>query len=117
MNKNSPQVSHLRFNRWSLFGSFAVLLVSAAFAQGRHAIGLSARNAQLWLEEGAYPHNPGNANEFGSALAAGDFNGDGFADLASGAPGNDCDPQEIRCGAVQVRIGGASAALTSRIVL
>lgn len=117
MNKNSPQVSHLRFIRWSLFGSFAVLLASAAFAQGRHAIGLSARNAQLWLEEGAYPHNPGNANEFGSALAAGDFNGDGFADLASGAPGNDCDPQEIRCGAVQVRIGGASAALTSRIVL
>jgi hypothetical protein len=47
---------------------------------------------------------------------AGDFNGDGFADLP-GAPGNDCDPQEIRCGAVQVRIGGASAALTSRIVL
>ena len=35
-----------------------------------------------WLTE------PGGANgAFGSALAAGDFNGDGFADLAVGAPG------------------------------
>ena len=117
MNKNTTQVSPHRFVTWSLAGSLAVLLASAALAQGRHAIGLSAKNAQLWLEEGDYPHNPENANEFGSALAAGDFNGDGFADLASGAPGNDCDPQEIRCGAVQVRIGAASAALASRIVL
>ncbi len=117
MNKNSMHPRFVRLLAPAIAGSIAILALSPALAQGRHTIGLSAKYAQLWLEEGADPHNPGNSDRFGSALAAGDFNGDGFADLASGAPGNACDPQEIRCGAVQVRMGAASAALTSRIVL
>jgi hypothetical protein len=35
------------------------------------------------------PGAPENGDEFGAALAAGDFNGDGYDDLAVGAPGED----------------------------
>jgi hypothetical protein len=51
------------------------------------ARGLTARGNQLWTED--TPGLPSRANRgeaFGSALAVGDFNGDGFADLAAGAP-------------------------------
>ena len=41
---------------------------------------------------------------FGSALAAGDFNNDGFADLAVGAPGEDVGGV-IGAGAVNVLYG------------
>jgi len=48
--------------------------------------GLTGRGSQYWPAH----HFPGGmygaGNEFGSALAAGDFNGDGVAELAIGAP-------------------------------
>ena len=40
-------------------------------------------------QAGATPGKNENGDGFGSALVSGDFNGDGFADLAIGAPGED----------------------------
>ena len=49
--------------------------------------GLRARGSQLWFEGSpGVPGDPGVLNQFGTALGAGDFDGDGFADLAIGAP-------------------------------
>ncbi len=55
------------------------------------ANGLSSTNAQFWNKNLLIVKGPfANAgDQFGAALAAGDFNGDGFADLAVGAPGVD----------------------------
>jgi FG-GAP repeat len=48
--------------------------------------GLSGTGAQVFFQVGGTPE-PGD--RFGAALAAGDFNQDGFADLAVGASGED----------------------------
>jgi FG-GAP repeat len=45
--------------------------------------GLSGSGAQVFLQVGGTPEA---GDRFGSALAAGDFNQDGFADLAAGVP-------------------------------
>jgi hypothetical protein len=55
--------------------------------------------------------NAEDGDEFGSALAAGDFDGDGFFDLAVGAPGEDVG-SAIRTGAVTV-LFGSDAGLTT----
>jgi hypothetical protein len=52
--------------------------------------GLSAANDQLWTQATPdVPGEPENDDRFGSALAAGDFDGDGFAELAVGVPNED----------------------------
>jgi hypothetical protein len=49
------------------------------------AAGLSAAGNQLWHQDaGGVEDSAEPADRFGSALAAGDFNGDGFGDLAIG---------------------------------
>ncbi len=55
------------------------------------ANGLSAANAQFWTKDLFIVKGPAASagDHFGAALAAGDFNGDGYADLAVGAPGVD----------------------------
>ena len=96
----------------------ATLLVSsAAAAQPRSWVGLAAGFAQIHQETGTYPHSPGSADHFGRAVAAGDFNGDGFDDLAAGIPGNDCDGVTWDCGSVQVRFGWESGALGASLTL
>jgi hypothetical protein len=51
-------------------------------------------------------------DRYGSALAAGDFNGDGFADLAAGASGENVGSVED-AGAVSVQYGSANGLTTS----
>jgi hypothetical protein len=70
--------------------------------------GLAAAGSQFW-----HLHSLGRANAdessgpIGSALSAGDFNGDGFADLAIGVPGDTVNDYPI-AGSVQVIYGGPS---------
>jgi hypothetical protein len=67
--------------------------------------GLSATGDQMWHQDSAGVlgvAEPGD--RFGSALAAGDFDGDGFDDLAIGAPYEDVDGQ-TDAGAVNVLYG------------
>jgi tRNA A-37 threonylcarbamoyl transferase component Bud32 len=51
---------------------------------------------------------PMPGDDFGTAVASADFNGDGRADLAVGAPGRDTGDAERREGTVTVIDGGAS---------
>ncbi len=88
-----------------------------AAAQQIPWIGLAAPGAQLHGEIGQYPHSPTGADHFGFAVAAGDFNGDGFDDLASGIPGNDCDVVTWDCGSVQVRFGWSEGPLGAALTL
>jgi hypothetical protein len=81
-------------------GAFQVLYGTPA--------GLSAENNQLWHQ--AVPGVAGAGEEFdylGSALAAGDFNGDGFTDVAAGAQG-EAVGAEASAGAVNVLYGSTA---------
>lgn len=69
---------------------------SSACAHGAVAIlpgsatGLVAGEVQVWHEGSpGVPGTPGDEELFGQVLATGDFDGDGFADLAVGTPGDD----------------------------
>jgi hypothetical protein len=77
------------------------------------ANGLSTANAQFWNKNLFIVKGPfANAGDhFGAALAAGDFNGDGFADLAVGAPGVDLTfsgSTQVNSGQVHVFYGSAA---------
>ena len=65
--------------------------------------GLSPLGAQEWKQGGDLGGNDERGDNFGFALAAGDFNGDGFDDLAVGVPGED-NAQ----GSVQIILGSSS---------
>ena len=74
--------------------------------------GLTATSSQLWSQD-----SPGIADQaedgdrLGSALATGDFNGDGPADLAMGAPGENLN-SGFGSGVVHV-LAGSGAGLTA----
>jgi Caspase domain/FG-GAP repeat len=58
------------------------------------------------------------AGEFGAALVAGDFNGDGSADLAVGAPGTTSEQRSRKPGSIYILFGaskGLSAANSLRV--
>jgi hypothetical protein len=81
-------------------GAFSVLPGSAN--------GLTGSGGQLFTQD--TPGVPGNAevgDEFGSALAAGDFNGDTFADVAAGTPFEEVGGA-VDAGAVNVLYGSAT---------
>jgi hypothetical protein len=73
------------------------------------ASGLSATSKadQFWSQSsGGINDNPEQGDGFGSSLAHGDFNGDGYADLAVGIPGEDVGTK-VDSGAVAVIYGSS----------
>ncbi|MBI5585328.1 MAG: FG-GAP repeat protein [Deltaproteobacteria bacterium] len=71
------------------------------------ASGLSATSNQLWHEE-LLGFPTGVSHFFGWALTAGDYNGDGKADLAIGTPGANLEAGGADRGAVMVLYGTVS---------
>ena len=66
------------------------------------ANGLTSTGSDRWSQKGSkIADEPNPDDRFGAALAAGDFDGDGFDDLAIGAPGERVDGHD---GAGQVHI-------------
>ena len=70
--------------------------------------GLAAANNQVWDQSQLKAGSIGTGDLFGSALAVGDFNADGFRDLAVGAPGQKVG-SNASAGAVNVIYGHATA--------
>lgn len=75
--------------------------------------GLSAAGSQIFRNENLLFYVPESEDRFAWVVASGDFNGDGAADLATGAPGDDglFGFQIPDCGAVVVRYGIREAGL------
>jgi hypothetical protein len=76
--------------------------------------GLSSTNNQFWSQNATgIADTSESGDHFGSALAAGDFNGNGFDDLAIGVPGEDVEnsfplPADFDAGSVHVLYGSSS---------
>jgi hypothetical protein len=59
---------------------------------GTSVLGLSSVGSQYWRQGlGGLQETAETGDEFGAALATGDFDGDGFDDLVIGVPGEDLD--------------------------
>ncbi len=90
----------------------AVNVIYAGAAPGARLV---AAGSQFWAQDGGPSDLSGgaeNGDRFGFALAAGDFNGDGTADLAVGVPGESTSSNTIsNAGALNV-IYGANSGLT-----
>lgn len=72
------------------------------------AAGLTATGNQLWHQNTPDVLDDAERfDNFGAALTAGDFDGDGYADLASGAPGEDVNDKPA-AGAVNLLFGSAA---------
>jgi hypothetical protein len=68
---------------------------------------------QLWNQLGIFLDNPEPNDHFGSALATGDFNKDGYSDLAIGVPGEDVGTIQTDAGAVNVIYGSLGITIGS----
>lgn len=89
-----------------LFAGFAVALVAALIAASVRADGLSTNDIQLWNQDSggilgaAEPYD-----RFGGPLTTGDFDGDGYEDLAVGVPAEDYASGLENDGVVQILYG------------
>ena len=70
------------------------------------ASGLTSANSQLWTQTMAGDFSQGD-EFFGTAVSTGDYNGDGYTDLAVGAPGEDINSQ-ANAGQVNIFYGSAT---------
>lgn len=76
--------------------------------------GLAAAGDQLWKQDTDGLMGTSEwGDHFGATLASGDFDGDGFADLAIGAPGETLDGN-ANAGAVNILYGSAGGITTQR---
>jgi hypothetical protein len=67
--------------------------------------GLTSSGDQVWSQEGdGVRGHPEKDDAFGFSLAAGDFDGDGFADIAIGDPGEDLGPGNFLFNAGQIHV-------------
>ncbi len=73
--------------------------------------GLTTVGDQLWTQTGALPGTAEAGDAFGSSLAVGDFDKDGYADLAIGVPGEDVG--DVRDAGVVHVVRGSATGLTS----
>ncbi len=87
----------------TMIGVFVpVLLLTAAQAMAQ----LTSEGNQFWHQDSnSIAGRAERDDNFGAALATGDFNNDGFEDLAIGVPGEDVGGEED-AGAVNVTYGG-----------
>jgi len=93
-----------------IYGSATVQPPGLTAGGGATGVPLS----QIWHQNSpGILGEPGSIDFFGSALAAGDFNGDNVSDLAIGVPGEDSDFPDSNKGAVQVLFGSTPNGLTS----
>ena len=73
------------------------------------ATGLTASGDQFWTQNSTGVLDDAEAGDaFGSSLANGDFNNDGFSDLAIGVPSEDVAGPVANAGAVSVLYGSAT---------
>ena len=98
-----------------VFALAALAIPAAAIAAPSQFVGLSSLHARFGIEETTQGFFPAASDYFGLAFAAGDFNGDGADDLATGIPYDDCDSTNIDCGAVMLRWGAPGTGLTSTV--
>ncbi len=127
IGKPPPRVSAAPLSTWP-FWWFDALVVAARDVLGDPSVeygagsiqifygdetGLQASNDQLWDQNTPGLAGVVEANDgFGRALSGGDFNGDGFPDLAVGVPGESFDGADFG-GLVQVIYGGNSGLVAS----
>jgi FG-GAP repeat len=82
------------------------------------ASGLAASGRQYWDQGSAgVADNPEPGDRFGASLAAGDFNGDGYDDLAIGVPGEDLGSAPIQDAGVVHVLYGSGGGLSASAVL
>jgi hypothetical protein len=80
---------------------------------GVAGVGLTSAGSQFWSQNTiAVPDAAEDGDQFGSAIAAGDFSGDGSSDLAIGVPGEDVGTIQD-AGAVNVLYGSVGNRLTA----